>query len=107
MVTFAYRGRLERGLLLDAVPAVPDQPGIVCLFVGHRRRMTLLVKEVLTSVALHQLVPALLVEHLAHAARAVVETLEIHLHLFGPRRVLVPRCFTPRSWRSRRWSVGL
>ena len=43
--------------------------------------MTLLVIKVLAAVTLHQLVPALLTEALAHAADAVKLVLKVHLEV--------------------------
>jgi hypothetical protein len=39
------------------------------------------VKKILTSVTLHQLVAVLLIERLADAARAVVQPLQVEVHV--------------------------
>ena len=65
--------------LVGALITVPDESWVRGLLVVDRRVVTLLVVEVLTRVALHQLVPALLGEGLAHAAGTVELVLQVHL----------------------------
>ena len=65
--------------------------------------MTLLVIEILTGTALHQLVPALLGEGLADAARAVELVLEVHLEV-AVVRLTAP--LTGRGGGGRRVTAG-
>ena len=65
--------------------------------------MTLLVIEILTGTALHQLVPALLGEGLADAARAVELVLEVHLEV-AVVRLTAP--LTGRGGGGRRVAAG-
>lgn len=82
-----------------AIGTVPNKPWISNFLIGDNRIMTFLMIQVLASMTLHQLVAVFLVEGLANAASAVVQALEVNVHVL---RVL--HCYWGCWWRSHgRW----